>query len=156
MSLYDTDFYAWSLEQGRLLETRQFAALDLPNLLEEVLGLGRSERHAVDSRLIQLVAHLLKWRCQPERRQTGHSWAASIAEQRLRLARLLRENPSLRPELPALLDDAYPVAALQAVRQTRLLAGTFPPTCPWTVAQVLADDFWPAEVRAAAEGVESG
>ena len=34
--LYDTDFYRWTQEQAALLEARQFDALDIPNLVEEI------------------------------------------------------------------------------------------------------------------------
>jgi hypothetical protein len=144
--LYETDFAQWAETQAALLRAGDFDALDLPNLIEEVDDLRRRELHALESRLIQLLTHLLKWHAQPERRQTGHSWEYSIREQRRRVARLLRQNPSVRPALPAMVEDVYPDAVLRAARQTRLPASTFPPTCPWEVDQVLNDDFWPEEV----------
>jgi Domain of unknown function DUF29 len=147
MSLYDTDFAQWAQTQAALLKAGAFDALDLPNLIEEVDDLSRRERRALESRLLQLVVHLLKWRYQPSGRQTGHSWESSIREQRLRLARRLRESPSLRPTLPALLADIYPEAVLRASRQTHVPEAALPSACLWSVEQILADDFWPEEVR---------
>lgn len=143
MSLYDTDFAQWAQTQAALLKAGAFDALDLPNLVEEVDDLSRRERRALESRLLQLLLHLLKWRYQPDHRVMGHSWESSILTQRLRIARRLRESPSLRPALPALLADIYPEAVLRASRQTRLPTTTFPPACPWTAPEVLDDDFWP-------------
>jgi hypothetical protein len=34
---------------------------------------------------------------------------------------------------------------LEASRQTGLPLATFPPACPWAVAQLLDVDFWPQE-----------
>jgi Domain of unknown function DUF29 len=42
---------------------------------------------------------------------------------------------SLRPELDAILADAYGDALLKARRETGLAESTFPPTCPWTFDQ---------------------
>src|SRR5712691_7660028 len=149
MSLYDTDYAQWAETQAALLAARQWEALDLANLVEEVDDLSRRERRALESRLLQLLVHLLKWRYQPERRQTGHSWESSILTQRLRLARRLRESPSLRPQVPALVEDLYPDAVRIAARQTRLPEATFPAACPWSVAQVLEAEFWPEPDRPA-------
>ena len=44
------------------------------------------DRRVLASHLENLLVHLLKWHYQPEGRQTGHSWADSIREARIRLA----------------------------------------------------------------------
>jgi len=58
--LYAQDFYRWTQEQAALLEARQWEALDLLHLIEELESLGRRERHALYDGLIVLLAHLLK------------------------------------------------------------------------------------------------
>jgi len=58
---------------------------------------------------------------------------------------VLEDSPSLRREVPRLLARRYPAARLLAQDETGLPLATFPPTCPWTAAQVLDDDFWPEE-----------
>jgi|SRR6185295_12138080 hypothetical protein len=77
-ALYTQDFYAWTQEQAARLEARQFDALDIVNLVDEVISLGASERRALGSYLIILVLHLLKWRYQPDGRLPSHSWSDSI------------------------------------------------------------------------------
>jgi hypothetical protein len=46
-SVYDEDFYVWTKSQAELLRKRQFDALDLDNLIEEVEALGRAEKTSV-------------------------------------------------------------------------------------------------------------
>jgi len=141
--LYEQDFYAWTQEQARLLDTRQFTALDLPHLVEEVESLGKSQRNALESRLEKLLLHLLKWRYQPERQARSHSWEDTIREQRRRITRLLDQNPSLRPTVATVLTESYAYVCQRTQLQTRLPLTTFPETCPWTAAQVLDETFFP-------------
>src|SRR5919204_82762 len=68
MSDYDTDFYRWTQKQAAALRAKDFAALDLENLAEEVESLGRSDRRAIVSHLERLLLHLLKWREHPQGR----------------------------------------------------------------------------------------
>lgn len=87
------------------------------------------------------MVHLLKWQYQPDRRAHGHSY--TIREQRLAIAELFDDTPSLRPTAAEVLSAAYPRARLRAARDTHLPEATFPSACPWQVTQVLNDDFWP-------------
>jgi hypothetical protein len=143
-SLYEQDFYAWTQEQGALLRDRKTRTLDYDNLAEEVESLGKSQQHALESRLEKLVLHLLKWRYQPEKRYRSQSWQRTILEQRRRIDRLLQQNPSLRPTLPVVVEDSYAYIRKRTSLETRLPLTTFPDACPWEVSQLLDDDFWPA------------
>ena len=44
-SLYETDFYAWTQEQAKLLRKCQWSQLDLPNLIEEIESLGKQDKN---------------------------------------------------------------------------------------------------------------
>jgi hypothetical protein len=138
---YDTDLYAWSQAQAEALRAKDWGALDVANLAEEIESVGREQAHAVESYLAGLCLHLLKWRYQPARR--GKSWQLSMQVARQRIARRLRDSPSLRPRLPGLLADAYADARRLAATQTDLPLATFPEACPWPLAQVLDEDFLP-------------
>ena len=142
-ALYEQDFYQWTQEQAALLREGVWHDLDVVNLVEEVESLGRSERNALDSRLEKLLLHLLKWCYQPDKRVRGHSWEDTIREQRRRLSRLLSQNPSLSPTVPTVLAESYPYVRQRAQLQTHLPLATFPEVCPWSVAQILDDGFWP-------------
>jgi hypothetical protein len=115
--------------------------LDVPNLVEEIDSLGRSQRHELRSRLRVLLMHLLKWQYQPERQ--GPSWESTISEQRIHIDELLSDSPSLRLQVPTILPHAYGLSRQSTHRETRLPLSTFPETCPYTVEQVLDDTFWP-------------
>ena len=141
--LYDTDFFLWTQEQAALLRDGKARDLDWTNLAEEIESLGKSDRRALGSHLEGLVMHLLKWRYQPSGRETGHSWYSTIREHRSQIAAIVDDSPSLRRVVPELLQRRYPSAREGASGETRLPLQTFPDTCPWDVAQVLAADFWP-------------
>ncbi len=76
----------------------------------------KSERRAVEHRLVVLLVHLLKWERQPDQR--SKSWQRTLIEQRKQLARLPKDSPSLRPKLPELLGDAYESAMRWAADET--------------------------------------
>jgi hypothetical protein len=87
---YDEDLYQWTIEQGRALRDRATNALDYDNLAEEIESLGRSDKREIESRLENLLVHLVKWRCQPEGRSP--SWEASIDEARRRIERVIKDS----------------------------------------------------------------
>jgi len=141
--LYSEDFYTWSLTTAAAIRAGEWQDLDTQMLAEEIESLGISQEHALRSHLKQLFMHLLKWQYQPSRRQTGHSWASTIVNARSEIAELLERNPGLKQQVEPLLHKAYPTARRLAQLQTRLPLTTFPTPCPWTLEQVLDDDFFP-------------
>jgi hypothetical protein len=94
---YETDVVAWASEQARLIRAGQFDALDLEHIAEEIEDVGKSEQRELASRMAVLLAHLLKWQYQPERR--GASWENTIRAQRKEISYGLDEAPSLRTKL---------------------------------------------------------
>jgi hypothetical protein len=136
--LYDRDFYAWANHQAALLRAGDLSQADIENIAEEIESMGRGERNQLTNRLAVLLAHLLKWRLQPERR--GRSWQLTIREQRRRAGRVLDQNPSLRGSLDAIMEDAYGDAVLMAERETDLPEHVFPAACPWTFEQAMSEE----------------
>jgi len=139
--LYDTDFYAWAQQQADTLRSRNFASLDLDNLIEEIEDMGKRQKQELRSRLTVLFMHLLKWQYQPERR--GASWRLTIEGQRDLIADHIDDNPSLKGTLPETCEKAYRHAITSAALETGLRKSTFPAQCPWTFDQAMDDDFWP-------------
>ena len=139
-TLYDSDYYTWALTQAQALRRGLFKDLDLPNLIEEVEDMARSEARELESRLV-VLPHLLKWVNQPDAR--SKSWRLTIEEQRLRVRKLLKRNPGLKPKTAEILLDAYESARLRAARETALEKEDFPSTCPWTFEQAVDDVFYP-------------
>lgn len=146
-TLYDRDFYSWALEQAEALRLAAGArintpaALDWENLAEEIESLGKSQASELDSRYTQLLAHLLKWRYQPEKR--SKSWRRTVDQQRIRIDKLLRQNPGLKSAQVEIFREAYPDACKFAASETGLDRSVFPPASPWTLAEATDEDFWP-------------
>jgi len=109
---YDVDFFAWTQAQAEALRAAKWELLDYENLAEEVESLGKRDQRELASRLGVLMRHLLTWRYQPERRRTGRSWRSTILEQRGRIDGMLEQSPSLRPQLPNILEKEYPLRKL--------------------------------------------
>ena len=139
--LYQTDYDAWLHSNLELLRQSRFDELDTPHLIEEMEDMGRKERGELSSRMVILIAHLLKWQYQPTHRSSG--WRGSVAEQRIRIRRRLDLSPSLKPYLPTAISDAYRDAVELASDETGLDPATFPSHCPYTAEQMLDRRFWP-------------
>jgi hypothetical protein len=140
---YDTDFYAWAQQQAAALRAKDWAALDLEHLAEEVEDLRKTERRAVRSQLRLILSHLLKWCYQSDKRT--ESWRGTIANGRVLVQEDMEDLPSLAPELETLAAWAYPRARRDAAQETGLPLATFPEACPWPVDRVLDADFWPED-----------
>lgn len=144
---YETDFFAWTRETAEKIRKGDFSTIDLEALAEEVEDLGRHDRREIRSRIKQILIHLLKWRFQPGyRRDFGESsWRTSIQNQRGELLDVLEESPSLRRFLPDSIAEAYPKAVAGAAKESGLPAWTFPGESPWTLEQILDEDFFPGD-----------
>jgi hypothetical protein len=138
---YDEDFYAWTEEQARLLRAGEFSQVDVENVAEELESMGRSDRRALDSHLVVLLMHLLKWQIQVLHRSPG--WAGTIREQRERIEDLLQESPSLRQHIAQIRPPLYSRARRAAANETGLALKSFPQACPFTPEQVLSEEFLP-------------
>src|SRR5882724_976470 len=55
---YEEDFYAWNVEQARLLRSGEFSSIDVANVAEEIESLGRGDKRELESRLTVLLMHL--------------------------------------------------------------------------------------------------
>ena len=138
---YEDDFYAWTVEQARLLRSGELSSIDVANIAEEIESLGRSDKRAIESRLTVLLMHLLKWQIQSKMR--SQSWSGTILEQRRRIEKLLRESPSLRASVNEALAEAYSDAREAASNETGLPETDFPAECPFTAEQVMSRSFLP-------------
>jgi len=143
-TLYAEDFYTWCLTTAALIRAGKWHEIDAEAVAEEIEDMARRDKRQLEHRIQTVIMHLLKWHYQPEAHQEHrHSWRSTINVQRDRLELLLRDNPSLRPQLPEVLAERYPKARKHASDETGKPLDTFPPVCPWTVEQILDDDFWP-------------
>ena len=132
-TLYESDTYGWALQQAEALRAAARLklntplALDWENLAEEIESLGKSQARELSSRYYRLLAHLLKWEFQPDRRTP--SWRGTVTEQRTELREVIDDSPSLKPQRQARFDRAYRDARELAAAETRLPLATFPEKC---------------------------
>ena len=148
-TLYQTDYAAWAQRNAELLRERRFDALDIEHLLEELSDMSKSDRRELHSRLLVLIAHLLKWEFQYPvlnerwREFEGHSWRSTIIEQRIQLADLLKQSPGLKGALAETIASTYPRAVELASDETGLSPATFPAECAYTAEQLLDKSYYP-------------
>lgn len=141
---YEQDIVAWANEQADMLRAGQFDKLDIAHLAEEIEDVGKSEQRELANRMVVLLAHLLKWRFQPQRR--GASWEITINTQRKAIERRLRKTPSLKQSLQDIdwWDDVWGDAIADAAKETGLGMDYFPVVCPWDAADIF-DSNWKPE-----------
>ena len=140
MQTYEKDINAWANEQARLLRAGRFDLLDVEHIAGEIEDVGKSEQRELASRMAVLMAHLLKWQYQADRR--GASWEKTIKAQRKEISYALGESPSLAPKLqePRWLDMVWARAVAQAVGETGL--DVFPDECPWAIHDEVLNEAW--------------
>jgi len=134
-TLYDEDFYEWTQATAHLLRTGRLDPIDLEHVAEEIEDMGKRDKLELESRMDVLIAHLLKWDYQVEKR--SNSWMDTIEEQRRGIQRQLADMPSLRVYLQRSLPEVYRYAVRTAARQTKKEISDFPVECPYTIEQVL-------------------
>jgi hypothetical protein len=140
---YETDFYAWTQAQAKLLQTGDWNQLDITNLVEEIESLGKQVRQELRNRLGVLLGHLLKWEFQPTHR--SRSWLITIREQRRRIVQLINGNPSLQPYCSEAIALAYEDAIDLVLKETLLGEAVLPEVCPYGWEQILDRAFLPGE-----------
>ena len=94
------------LQKGNIPE----ATAGIKELIE---ALGRSEKRALKSHLVRLMAHIIKWKTQPER--CSYSWAATIYSAREEIRDIQSETPSLTDAIiREMWDRCFPTAKREA------------------------------------------
>lgn len=135
--LYESDETAWLETMAELIRAGRLDDVDYPHLAEYLADMARRDRREVESRLATLIAHILKWNHQPDRR-TG-SWKATIIEQRQELEGLVSRGV-LRNHAEAVLANVYAKGVERAAAETGLRPETFPEVCPYLLDEWLSDE----------------
>jgi len=148
---YDDDFYAWTQHQAQVLRTLRTRdnRFDREHLAEEIEDLGKSERDAVRSQVRRILVHFLKIAYSPAS-DPRFNWMSSIVDARAQLVDKL--SMSLRRDV----DEALPRLYIAAQKQTALelrqygereAAVPLPAECPYTMDEILAEDWYPEPVN---------
>ncbi|MDF5723931.1 MAG: DUF29 domain-containing protein [Rhizonema sp. PD37] len=139
--LYDKDFYLWIETTAKQLKEGRFTEVDLANLIEEIESMGRSEKRALESNLVVLLIHLLKYKYQSEKRT--NSWLSTIFEHRRRINKNLQDSQSLKNYFAEQFMECYQDARQLAALETGLNLETFPVESFLTVDECLNQEFLP-------------
>ena len=148
--LYEDDFYLWTRSQAealrRLAAERWNGPLDLEHLAEEVEDLGTSQLSTVRSQIERVIEHLLKLEFSPAA-DPRRGWLVSVLNARGhaadRMTAAMRNE--IEPALPRLYARARRRAVISLTEHGELdLAAVLPKTCPYTLDQLLDEDWFPA------------
>ncbi|WP_254173705.1 DUF29 domain-containing protein [Planktothrix pseudagardhii] len=99
------------LQENQVMEAKE----GLESLIE---AMGRNDRRALKSQLIRLMVHVIKWKCQPQKRSS--SWAISILSSRREIEDIQEEVPSLnRDFIESIWDKCFQAAVKEAELEMR-------------------------------------
>ena len=144
-SLYETDFYAWTLDQGEQLRRASAGhadvELDWDNLIDEILSFGQHRKSVIRERLQQLLFHLatLAWSPQTESRRYRR---LAIISRRAAIAHEFSESPSLRGYPQGIFSECWDFARRSAEVVLDLPEDTLPADCPWELDRQVLDEDW--------------
>jgi len=114
--LYEADEHAWIECQVAALRAGDLDRIDRATLIEYLTEMAGRDRRELESRLVVLYAHILKYRLQPDR--ATRNWGLTVLEQQRAIRRLLKHLPSLATRTPEILRDVYPDAVQAALLET--------------------------------------
>jgi hypothetical protein len=106
-TLYKTDTVAWSEQQASALRAAAHGEsnqpLDWENLAEEIEDLAKSLRLRLRSQIARIIHHQVKLEYSPAI-DPRKGWRRTIRQARLDIDRILEDSPSLRREVPRLIE----------------------------------------------------
>ena len=171
-SLYFEDVWTWSRKQAAALRRRDWGALDLEKVIEEIEDVGIRHSEAWTSYCTSVISHLLKI----ESSGSGDDirlWRDEVEAWRDSMLDLLADNPGMKHELSGMLAKAWKRGRRDAVRELvkhgaavevsveeRLRRSwnlQLPQECPYTLEEIAGyeprekhavpqPDVWPAPV----------
>ncbi len=144
---YDTDFYAWALEQGRLLREASRERISVPvdweNVAEEIESIGQRERRDLQEGIRQVMLGLLRFQF-VQCAAADVELRLSILRTRFDIKTLLGDSPSLYSGIE--LSDLYGRVRSVACADLPAEAASewsLPDDCPYSLEQILVIDWWP-------------
>jgi hypothetical protein len=138
-SIYEEDYQQWLDKTVLLLKNRQVDSLDYEHLIEELEALGREQKNAVESLVIQVIQHLLFYQYWSSQREDNQRhWRGELIGFRTQLE--LRLTTNLRNHLSNRLDYLYSKAKKMAEVKTDL---KLPSENPYALADILDEDWIP-------------
>jgi hypothetical protein len=144
----ENDARDWARAEAARLRQAYQPIIDRMQNIETATGLDSNDQATILSQMKQLLEQLFRWCLQPafQRVGTHHGMPSNVAIQHIRAT--LRAFLAHAPRLADFLDgEDFLGTAYRDVRGYLHVAMKYrvvlPQTCPWSIAQLLDDDFWP-------------
>jgi hypothetical protein len=142
-ALYDDDILLWSEQQAEIVRRLGRTRRDLPNefdvenVAEEIESVGRSELASVETRIQNILVHLIKLFSEPDSPAAGH-WRGEIFAFHSDLIR--RYAPSMRQRInvEALWRSAREQTLL-ALQESDPIAAVLPEKAPFSLDDLIAE-----------------
>ena len=143
-NLYETDYSLWVQETVEQLENKDFGAIDLQNLIEEVSDLSRREKRKLESLLTRLFEHLLKLKYwESERKLSQGHWEAEVFNFRKQISKELKASPSLKSYILEIFEECYQDGREIASKRSQISLDVFPKVAIADLAQILDENWLP-------------
>lgn len=115
-SLYHTDPYTWSQQQVEALRRRDYDAIDLEHVIEEIGDVGGRHRDRLQSHYARVLQHFLKLQYRhPANAGSDRGWQNTITQARSAIHTLLRRSPGLNHHRAQILADAWREGRREAI-----------------------------------------
>ena len=126
MSLYDSDFLAWTRQQADLLRSMpDTTSIDIEYLTDEIEGLGRSAVAELSNAIRQVLSGLIRRSIDPGSVSLEDMYSAHSEV-------VIRSDSGVWRHV-----DLYRAWKLSK----RHVDVVLPEKCPWSIEQIIADDF---------------
>ena len=143
---YDSDFFAWTQHQAKVLRTLSRlgseipADLDIAHVAEEIEDLGKSELNAARSLIRQILAHVIKGACDPNSQAFAH-WRTEMTAFRIELRHRYSRSMRQRLNFQEIWAEATEVAETSLREHDASVAARLPGVCPFTLNGVVQEGF---------------
>jgi len=142
--LYELDYLAWYEKTLEQLKNNHSNELDLESLSEVLENLVRDTKRSGESYLRQIIIHLLLIEYWESEKINRCHWAAEIVNFRSELETDMTTN--LKKHLDLVKENIYQKALKYVIKKTELNKTLFPIQCPYSLEQLLNDDWFPQAV----------
>jgi len=142
--LYELDYLAWYEKTLEQLKNNESNELDLESLSEVLENLVRDTKRSGESYLRQIIIHLLLIEYWESESINRRHWAAEIVNFRSELETDMTTN--LRKHLELVKENIYQRALRYVIKKTELNKTPFLLQCPYSLEQLLDDDWFPQPV----------
>ena len=142
--LYELDYLAWYEKTLEQLKNNHSNELDLESLSEVLENLVRDTKRSGESYLRQIIIRLLLIEYWESEKINRCHWAAEIVNFRSELETDMTTN--FKKHLDLVKENIYQKALKYVIKKTELNKTLFPIQCPYSLEQLLDDDWFPQGV----------